>query len=203
MARRRPLPLPGSLTLPPRRPGRASAGAAQQPRAASEPAKPRAAEAPEPTKVEPSPAPALVPASTARPAKSLSAEEMTAALQPLLSFKIAGEDAKAVKEAFEAAGREDSDDARAAIKKIADPSAKNFADWRRLRQLQTDLQEGFAFRLAHPLYPDLPQDGANEKALFLSNAPAAAVLKFYVNRQPLSGAGHAKSRRGLAGDWRA
>ena len=169
----------------------ASAGAAQQPRAASEPAKPPATEAPEPAKAEPAPVPVLVPASTARPAKSLSAEEMTAALQPLLSFKIAGEDAKAVKEAFEAAGREDGDDARAAIKKIADPSAKNFADWRRLRQLQTDLQEGFAFRLAHPLYPDLPQDGSNEKALFLSNAPAAAVLKFYVNRQPLTGAGHA------------
>ena len=27
--------------------------------------------------------------------------------------------------------------------------------------------------------------------MFLSNAPAAAVLKFYINRQPLTGAGHA------------
>ena len=169
----------------------AAAGAAQQSKAGSEPAKPSAAEAAQAAKAEPAAVPALVPASTARPGKALPAEEMTAALQPLLSFKIAGEDAKAVKEAFEASAREDSDDARAAIKKIADPSARNFADWKRLRQSQADLQEGIAFRLAHPLYPDLPQDGANEKALFLSNAPAAAVLKFYVNRQPLSGAGHA------------
>ena len=169
----------------------AAAGSAQQSKAGSEPAKPSAAEAAQPAKAEPAPVPVLVPASTARPGKALPAEAMTAALQPLLAFKIGEEDAKAVKEAFEAAGREDSDDARAAIKKIADPSARNFAEWRRLRQLETDLQEGIAFRLAHPLYPDLPQDGANEKELFLSNAPAAAVLKFYVNRQPLTGAGHA------------
>ena len=169
----------------------AAAGSAQQSKAGSEPAKPSAAEAAQPAKAEPAAVPVLVPASTARPGKALPAEAMTAALQPLLAFKIGEEDAKAVKEAFEAAGREDSDDARAAIKKIADPSARNFAEWRRLRQLQTDLQDGIAFRLAHPLYPDLPQDGANEKELFLSNAPAAAVLKFYVNRQPLSGAGHA------------
>ncbi len=169
----------------------AAASSAQQSKAGSEPAKPSATEAAQPAKAEPAAVPVLVPASSARPGKALPAEAMTAALQPLLAFKIGEEDAKAVKEAFEAAGREDSDDARAAIKKIADPSAKNFAEWRRLRQLQTDLQEGIAFRLAHPLYPDVPQDGANEKALFLSNAPAAAVLKFYVNRQPLTGAGHA------------
>ena len=186
-----PVPASGKSESASETPKPAAAGPVQQSQAGSEPAKPSAAEAPPPAKAEAAPVPVLVPASSARPVKALSAEEMTAALQPLLSFKIAGEDAKAVKEAFEAAGREDSDDARAAIKKIADPSAKNFAEWRRLRQLQTDLQEGFAFRLAHPLYPDLPQDGANEKALFLSNAPAAAVLKFYVNRQPLSGAGHA------------
>jgi soluble lytic murein transglycosylase len=169
----------------------AAASSAPQPKAGSEPDKPSAAEAAQPAKAEPAAVPVLVPASNARPGKALPAEAMTAALQPLLAFKISEEDAKAVKEAFEAARREDSDDARAAIKKIADPSARNFAEWRRLRQLETDLQDGFAFRLAHPLYPDVPQDGANEKALFLSSAPAAAVLKFYVNRQPLTGAGHA------------
>jgi soluble lytic murein transglycosylase len=186
-----PIPASGKPETVSEAPKPAAAGPDQRSKAGSEPAKPSAAEAPPPAKAETAAVPVLVPASSAKPAKSLSAEEMTAALQPLLSYKISGEDAKAVKEAFEAAGREDSDDARAAIKKIADPSAKNFANWRRLRQLQTDVQEGIAFRLAHPLFPDLPQDGANEKALFLSNAPAAAVLKFYVNRQPLTGAGHA------------
>ena len=117
---------------------------------------------------------------------------MTAALQPLLSFKIGGEDAKAVKEAFEAASREDDDDARAAIKKIASPAARNFAEWKRLRNPQADFQEGLAFRLAHPLYPDLPQDGANEKALFLvrrAGRGRAEVLRR--TAMPLTGAGHA------------
>ncbi len=116
---------------------------------------------------------------------------MTTALQPLLAFKIDGGDAKWVKEAFEAAARDDDGDARAAIKKISSPVAKNFAGWKRLRQPSADLLEGIAFRLAHPLYPGLPQDGVNEKALFLSNAPADAVLKFYGDRLPLTSAGHA------------
>ena len=162
-------------------------------KAASEPPKVPVADVSAPAKQEatPAPAPVLIPASTARPVRSLSEQELAAALQPLLSFKIAGEDAKAVKEAFEAASREEDGDARAAIKKIASPAARNFAEWKRLRSPQADFKEGLAFRLAHPLYPDLPQDGVNEKALFLSDAPAAAVLKFYTNRMPLTGAGHA------------
>ena len=128
-ARRRPTPVsakPETGSETPKPP--AAAGSAQQSKAGSEPAKPSAAEAAQPAKAEPPAAPVLVPASTARPGKALPAEAMTAALQPLLAFKISEEDAKAVKEAFEAAGREDSDDARAAIKKIADPSARNFAE---------------------------------------------------------------------------
>ncbi len=186
-----PVPASGKPETASETPKPAAAGPAQQAKVAETP-KPAAAEALHPAKAETAPVPVLVPASSARPVKALSAEEMTAALQPLLSFKIGDEDAKAVKEAFEAAGREDDDDARAAIKKIANPAAKTFAEWKRLRRPQGDiLQEGIAFRLAHPLFPELPQDGTNEKALFLSNAPAAAVLKFYVNRQPLTGAGHA------------
>ena len=49
------------------------------------------------------PPPVLIPAANVRPSTLFTEEEMTAALQPLLSFKIGEEDAKAVKEAFEAA----------------------------------------------------------------------------------------------------
>jgi soluble lytic murein transglycosylase len=181
------LPASGEIKAPPKEAVQAPAATAPEP--APEPAK--AASEPVPAKPEAAPpAPVLVPASTARPIKSLSADEMTAALQPLLSFKIGDEDGKAVKEAFEAASREDDEDARAAIKKIASATARNFADWKRLRNPQAEFKEGLAFRIAHPLFPDLPQDGVNEKALFLADAPAAAVLKFYINRQPLTGAGH-------------
>ncbi|MGO9484346.1 MAG: lytic transglycosylase domain-containing protein [Rhodomicrobium sp.] len=179
-------PAPEDVKAPSKVSGEAAAPAAP------EPAKASAAEVPVPAKPAPPPAPAPVsiPASSARPAKSLSADEMTAALQPLLSFRIGDEDAKAVKEAVEAASREDDGDARAAINKIVSPAARNFAEWKRWRNPQADFQESLAFRVAHPLYPDLPQDGTNEKNLFLSNAPAAAVLKFYTNRNPLTGAGH-------------
>ncbi len=137
------------------------------------------------------PSPILIPVSNVRPAKLLTQEEMAAALEPLLSFKISDGDGKAVKEAFEAASREDDGGTRAAIAKIGAPAARNFAEWKRLRQPQADFQEAMAFRLAHPLYPELPQDALNEKNLFLSGAPAASVLKFYTNRMPLTGAGHA------------
>lgn len=146
---------------------------------------------PEPAKQGAEPAPALVLASDAKPTRPPFEEEMTAALQPLLSFKISDEDAKAVKEAVEAASREDDKGARAAIEKISSPAARNFAEWKRLRQPQADFREAMAFRLAHPLFPELPQDAVTEKNLFLSGAPAASVLKFYTNRQPLTGAGHA------------
>ena len=148
-----------------------------------------ASEALEPAKEEAKPSPILIPVSNVRLARPFTREEMTTALEPLLSFKISDEDGKAVKEAFEAAAREDDDDARAAIAKISAPAARNFADWKRLRQPQADFQEAMAFRLAHPLYPELPHDALNEKKLFLSSAPAASVLKFYINRMPLTGAG--------------
>ena len=165
------------------------------PPAASAPAKEATSE---PAKEKAPSAPPLIPASAVRPASSPSAGEMTAALQPLLSFKIDGDDVKRVKEAFDAAARDDDDDARAAIKKIVSPSAKNFAEWKRLRRAEANLQEGMAFRLAHPLYPDLPQDGTSEKALFLANAPAEAVLKYYGSRLPLTGVGHASLGGALA-----
>jgi soluble lytic murein transglycosylase len=160
---------------------------------------PPAAEASAPAK-EAAPRPArkkdprpslLLQASASRPASPLPAKEMTAALQPLLSFKIDDSDAKRVKEALEAAAKDDDSGARAAIKKISSPVAKNFAEWRRLRRPEADLQEGMAFRLAHPLYPGLPHNGDSEKTLFLSDAPAEAVLRFYGDRLPVSGAGYA------------
>jgi soluble lytic murein transglycosylase len=135
--------------------------------------------------------PVLVPEVEVTFPKPFSREEMTAALMPLLSFKLSEEDAKAVKEAVEAASREDDEDARDAIKKIADPAAKVFAEWKRLRQHDADFQEVMAFRAAHPLFPEPPQDSLIEKHLFLSNAPSESVLKYYTNRVPLSGAGHA------------
>ncbi|MFY9639360.1 MAG: hypothetical protein WAK07_00430, partial [Rhodomicrobium sp.] len=118
-----------------------------------------------PGKEEAAPPPILIPAANVRPSRLFTKEEMTAALQPLLSFKISEEDGKAVKEVFEAAAREDDGDARAAISKISAPAAKKFAEWKRLRQPQADFQEAMAFRLAHPLYPELPQDALNEKNL--------------------------------------
>ncbi len=186
-------PAPEEAKAPPKEnnPLSVAAPASEPPAAAPEPEKAPPADAAGPAKAEATPPPVLVPASNARPAKSLSADEMTAALQPVLSFKIGDEDAKAIKEAFEAAGREDDEDARAAIKKISSPTAKSFAEWKRFRNPQADFKEALAFRAAHPLYPDLPQDGTNEKALFLNGAPAAAVLKFYTNRLPLTGVGHA------------
>ncbi len=145
----------------------------------------------EPAKEEAKASPVLLPVSATRPSRVLTREEMTAALEPLLSFKIGDEDGKAVKEAVEAVSKEHDGDARAAIRKISAPAARNFAEWKRLRQPQADFQEAMAFRLAHPLYPEPPQDSLNEKNLFLSGAPAASVLKFYTNRMPLTGAGHA------------
>jgi soluble lytic murein transglycosylase len=48
-----------------------------------------------------------------------------------------------------------------------------------------------AFRAAHPFFPEPPQDAIIERNLFLSDTADASVLKFYSNRVPLTGAGHA------------
>ncbi len=150
----------------------------------------QAPQAPAPAKEKAKP-PVLIPAAVVSFPKPFSAEDMTAALQPLLSFEIGEDDAKAVKEAVEAASRDDDGDVRAAIKKIGDPAAKTFAEWKRLRRSNADFKEAMAFRAAHPLFPELAQDAVIEKNLFLSNATSASVLKYYTNRKPLTGAGHA------------
>jgi soluble lytic murein transglycosylase len=136
-------------------------------------------------------APQLIPALDIQFPKPFSREDMNAALEPVLSFKLSEDDAKAVKEAFEAASREDGGGVLAAIRKMNAPAAKTFAEWKRLRQHDADFDEVMAFRAAHPLFPEPPQDSAAEKKLLLSNVPAASVLKYYTNRVPLSGAGHA------------
>ncbi len=146
---------------------------------------------PQSAKEEEQPKPVLIPAAVLRFPKPFSSEDTTAALEPLLTFKVSEDDAKAVKDAVEAASRQDDEDARASIKKISDPAAKIFAEWRRLRQSNADFHEAMTFRLAHPLFPEPAQDAVTEKSLFLSNAPGPDVLKFYTNRMPLTGAGHA------------
>jgi soluble lytic murein transglycosylase len=139
----------------------------------------------------PKPEPVLVPVSELKFPKSSSAPDMTAALEPLLSFKISEEDVKAIKEAAEAAKREDDEDARAAIKKISAPAAKVFGEWLRLHVPRADFQEVMAFRAAHPFFPEPPQDSIFERELFLSRIDSPSVLRFYANRVPLTAAGHA------------
>ncbi len=144
----------------------------------------------EPAK-ESAPEPVLVPAVNLTFPKTFSDEEMTAALEPLLSFRISDGDAAAIRDVISSVSRGDDAAARAAIRKISDPAAKSFAEWKRLRAASADFIEVMAFRKAHPLFPEPAQDGPFEKALFLSDATAAEVLKFYTNRTPVTGAGKA------------
>ena len=136
-------------------------------------------------------APALIPAQDIQYPKPFSASEMTAALEPLLSFKLNEGDAKAVKEAFEAAARENDGDARAAIQKIGDPSAQTFAEWKRLRQHEFGFRGGHGVPGRASPFSGAAPDSLLEKKLFLSDTPAPSVLKYYTNRVPVSGAGHA------------
>ncbi len=152
---------------------------------------PPASNAGEPGK-ESAPAEAvLVPAVNLKFPKTFSSEEMTSALEPLLSFRISDSDAAAIKEVISSVSRGDDAGARAAIKKISDPAAKSFADWKRMHASSADFREVMAFRRAHPLFPEPVQDYVTEKSLFLSDATAADVLKFYTNRTPMTGAGKA------------
>jgi soluble lytic murein transglycosylase len=136
-------------------------------------------------------APVLIPAVNLDFPKPFSDKAITASLRPLLSFKISDDDAAAVKEVISAVSKGDGDAARAAIKKISDPAAKTFAEWKRLRAPNGDLREIMAFQRAHPLFPEPGQDGGIEKSLFLSDVSSADILKFYGQRIPLTGAGKA------------
>ncbi len=135
--------------------------------------------------------PVLVPAVTLTFPKTFTSEEMTEALQPLLSFKIDESDAAAIKAVISSVSKGDDAGARAAVKKISDPAARNFAEWRRLRSSPADFAEAMEFRKAHPLFPEPVQEPGVEKSLFLSDASSADVLKFYTNRNPATGAGKA------------
>jgi soluble lytic murein transglycosylase len=157
----------------------------------AQPARHGKPERPQAAVERPKPEPVLVPAAGMQFPKPAAALDMTGALEPLLSFKISEEDIKAVKEAAEAAKREDGEDARAAIKKISAPPAKIFADWMRLHVPRADFEEVMAFRAAHPFFPEPPQDALIEKHLFLSDTASPSVLRFYSNRVPLTGAGYA------------
>ena len=181
---------------PPAEPGsQAPAGSAPSPEAkepeAAKDGQPPVPNAGEPGKESAPVEPVLVPAVNLKFPKTFSNEEMTAALQPLLSFRISDSDAAAIKDVISSVSRGDDAAARAAIKKISDPAAKSFAEWKRLRASSADFNEIMAFRKAHPLFPEPAQDTGIEKALFLSNATAAEVLKFYTNRNPMTGPGKA------------
>jgi soluble lytic murein transglycosylase len=161
-----------------------------QPAGHRKPARKAGSSQPQTPAESPKPEPVLASITDLKFPKSSSAQEMTAALEPLLSFKISEEDVKAVKDAADAAKRDDDGDARDAIKKISAPAAKVFADWMRLHVPRADFQEVMAFRAAHPFFPEPPQDGLIEKSLFLSDAASPSIIKFYSNRVPLTGAGH-------------
>ncbi len=146
--------------------------------------------------------PVLVPAVNLKFPKTFSSEEMTSALQPLLSFRISDGDAAAIKEVISSVSRGDDAGARAAIKKISDPAAKSFAEWKRLHASSADFREVTAFGRAHPLFPEPVQDYVTEKSLFLSDATAADVLKFYTNRNSDDRRRKSEPGRGAHGDGR-
>src|SRR5579883_2091946 len=150
------------------------------------------------TAVQPSPddhlvktEPDLVPAVKVQFPKPFSDEEMSAALKPILDFKIGNEDAAAIKEVIAMASRGDADGARQAARLIGDSAARAFADWKRLRVPNADLGEIMEFRKAHPLFPGPLQTAAIEKSLFLSSTPGADIVRFYSRREPQTGPGKA------------
>lgn len=132
----------------------------------------------------------LVPAVDLRFPKPFPKEDMTASLDPVLSYRLSDSDTAAIKDVLAAAAKGNDSAARDAIERISDPSARSFAEWRRVRAA-SDFEDTMAFRAANPLFPEPPVDPTIEKNLFLANAPAATVLKFFTNRKPVSGAGTA------------
>src|SRR5271157_3125626 len=181
-------------TKPPIEPGaQIPGGSAPSPEAkqSEEAGQPSVSNPGEPSKESAPAEPVLIPAVNLKFPKTFSTEEMTAALQPLLSFRISDGDAAAIKDVISSVSRGDDAGARAAIRKISDPAAKSFAEWKRLRASSVDFNEVMAFRRGHPLFPEPAQEFGTEKALFLSDATAADVLKFYTNRNPMTGAGKA------------
>lgn len=141
--------------------------------------------------VRTAPEPVLVPAIELTFPKLFSTKEMTEALEPLLSFRVSEADAAAIKEAINAASKDQDTAANAALVKIGNPAGRKLAQWKVLRVSNSSLKEVLAFRAANPRFPAQALDPEVEKALFLSDAPNVEVLKFFANRKPLSGAGKA------------
>jgi soluble lytic murein transglycosylase len=151
-----------SLNPPAEPSARAPAGSSLSPEA-KQPVEAKDGQPPDPIAGEPGKEtapiePVLVPAVNLTFPKTFSAEEMTAALQPLLSFRISDGDAAAIKDVISSVSRGDDASARAAIRKISDPAARSFAEWKRLRASSADFNEVMAFRRAHPLFPEPAQE---------------------------------------------
>ncbi len=154
-------------------------------------APPAAAIAEDAPKQTQKPEPALIPAVKLEFPKPFSSDEMSAALAPVLSFKLGDDDAAALKQLVSAVSRNNGDAANDALQKIKDPAARTFGEWKRTRRADADFDQALAFSHAHPLFPVPAQDASSERSLFLSDATPADVLRFYSNRLPLTSAGTA------------
>jgi soluble lytic murein transglycosylase len=132
--------------------------------------------------------PSLVPAVKVSFPKPFAAEDMATALKPLIDYRVSDADAALLKEIYRN-GR-NGEAIQASLAKIENPVAQKLARWTSLRSNPT-LEAIRAFRKANPEFPALTLDAEAEGALFLSDATAEEVLKFFANRKPLTAAGRA------------
>jgi soluble lytic murein transglycosylase len=116
---------------------------------------------------------------------------MSEALQPLLAFEVGDADAEAIKQAIGAASRDQGEAAQSALARIKSRPGYKLAQWAILGASSASLKDIRAFHAANPRFPPHALRPEAERELFLSDASAVEILKFYSNREPLSAAGKA------------
>ncbi|ODA68607.1 Soluble lytic murein transglycosylase precursor [Methyloligella halotolerans] len=120
--------------------------------------------------------------------------DYAALLDPILHYKLSSSDIDHLKDAISSAYHDKGDEAKRAIERLQDPSAKELALWYAYRSDDppADARTIEAFRESHPHWPSLDDlRAAAERKLFMAEADANEVTAFFKDSAPETGAGKA------------
>jgi soluble lytic murein transglycosylase len=114
------------------------------------------------------------------------------ALAPVRDYRLSGEDAAAVREAFQAVGKQQASAVAGIRARISDPVAQKLVDWYRLRSGIGTAGEYKAFLDRNPAWPS--RDTMTERmdeAVFTQGGSVATVSSYFPDGKPKTGMGMA------------
>lgn len=117
---------------------------------------------------------------------------LDAALAPLLNYDLSKDDAKRIRDAFQAIDKLKPQTAAELAGQLSDPAARTLVQWYRLKRGYGTATDYAAFLDAHPDWPQssLLQQRL-EEALFIQGGSASAIIERFKKKKPATAMGEA------------